>query len=608
MVCFPTTYPIQPTDPMFHFQKLSLRSNYLESYVEYSKEACDVLVYGMKDRNRAFNMDIVAVRLKDRKDWKVYWSATSHRSDCNRPAKYIPLSLEHMKNIHSSVPFQVVFIFEKVHSRICSGILKHYNETYALFSPIDSRIPRMLIDRTTDAFSEIVRTPEMYHSYLFAVMVKKWTEYHKLPLVELKNRRDFRNELVFTIDPSTAKDLDDALHVKVLDDKLIQVGVHIADVSYFVKAESALDAEACTRGNSVYFVNKVIPMLPPLLCEQLCSLNAGSERLTFSVVFAMNAETAEIVDTWFGRTIIKSHAQLSYEIAQQFIDEPEREWTADDVPLVDGSWTVRDIAVAVNTLNKLAIMLRKKRIANGALMLDERKLNFVVQEKLGEPVACNIGTSNDSNRLIEEFMLLANIAVAEHLYRAFPKTSVLRRHPVPKVRNYLDMVSRTIICLLKVSLLRKQALYRFISHSLLCHIDSAVYFCSGCESDFYHFALNVPFYTHFTSPIRRYPDIMVHRLLADSLGYHSTYHPTPIVIQNICSHCNTTNLNARVAYDRSVELFFWIFVKVNASLLSDDPCMIFSADKALALEFTSQDGAFSLSPNFPAHQQSFAKH
>lgn len=216
-----------------------------------------------------------------------------------------------------------------------------------------------------------------------------------IPERELEVRRDLRQERIFTIDPATAKDLDDALSVKANDDGTYDIGVHIADVSYFVKPNTALDRDAKKRATAVYLVQRAVPMLPPTLCEELCSLNLGKDRLAFSVIFTMTKE-AKVAKKWFGRTVIKSSAQLSYANAQGVIDGK----LLGGIPVApehDASAIEHDIKI----LHEIAQVLRERRFKNGALSTRIPQLTFTLDES-GKPIDCNQSVSEDANALVEE--------------------------------------------------------------------------------------------------------------------------------------------------------------------------------------------------------------
>lgn len=219
-----------------------------------------------------------------------------------------------------------------------------------------------------------------------------------IPERELEVRRDLRQERIFTIDPATAKDLDDALSIKVNDDGTYDIGVHVADVSYFVKPNTALDRDAKKRATAVYLVQRAVPMLPPTLSEELCSLNFGKDRLAFSVIFTMTKE-AKVTKKWFGRTVIKSSAQLSYANAQDVIDGK----LLAEIPVApehDASAIEHDIKI----LHEIAQVLRERRFRNGSLSADTPKLTFILDDS-GKPIDCDQAVSSDANALVQEVCL-----------------------------------------------------------------------------------------------------------------------------------------------------------------------------------------------------------
>ena len=403
-----------------------------------------------------------------------------------------------------------------------------------------------------------------------------------IPSDEIVKRRDFRKECVFTIDPLTARDLDDALSIEDLDDGTFRVGVHIADVTYFVKPDTTLDNEAERRATSVYLVQKVVPMLPRTLCEHLCSLNPGEDRLTFSVEWIMNSN-GEILKSWFGRSVIRSAVKLAYEHAQDMIDNPDRDWSVDELPAIESPWNAKVISDKVNMLQKLAIKLRTRREENGALRLDQPKVCFSLDQESGLPQGYKLYEQRSSNKLIEEYMLLANISVATKIQETFPNIALLRCHPEPKMdlldkfvdqlQKYgIDLDSSSSYSLQRTLLNYKpmaenehqtkgiwQAVISILSKSMC----NAEYFCTGILNDvekFRHYALSVPLYTHFTSPIRRYPDVIVHRLL-DAALKHRELQWSPSTIQRIANHCNDRKLAAKTISDKSAELFLCLFIR-----------------------------------------------
>ena len=367
----------------------------------------------------------------------------------------------------------------------------------------------------------------------------------EVPLEEFQSRRDLRDLCIFTIDPSTATDLDDALSVERLSDGVLRVGVHIADVSYFVLPDTELDKEAQIRSTSVYIVQKKLPMLPPLLSENLASLNAGFDRLAFSIILDINID-GDVVDRWIGRTVIRSCCRLSYEHAQEIIDwsiNSGSVFSGNSTPQLHGHFEWLDVVSAVKDLHALSKTLREKRYSDGALGLESSKVVFVFDE-YGNPYDSVISERKPSNFLVEEVMLLANRTAAEVISRAFPDCALMRRHPEPNIRKLrefeafccrhgleLDTSSsgRFHLSLQRIreKLKDDSTLFVILMNYASRPMQLATYFCTGDlkdnENDWGHYALAVPVYTHFTSPLRRYPDIVVHRTLSAVIEAEELY-------------------------------------------------------------------------------------
>ncbi|KAA0719532.1 DIS3-like exonuclease 2 [Triplophysa tibetana] len=524
---------------------------------------------------------------------------------------------------------KVVYIVEPKHSRAASGFLKFLpGKNFAMFSPVDHRVPRVNVP-LADCPADFISRPGDYENILFVCRITHWpadsnfaegrlmkslgqageiepetegilTEYDvdfsefsekvlgclpqelpwSIPAPELSRRRDLRKECIFTIDPATARDLDDALSCKQLSDGNFEVGVHIADVSYFVEQGNALDQIASRRATSVYLVQKVIPMLPRLLCEELCSLNPLTDRLTFSVVWKLSPE-GKILSEWFGRSVICSCIKLSYDHAQSMIQAPDKSFSAEELPPCSPNHSIQEIQEAVINLHNIAEQLRAQRFEGGALRLDQMKLSFTLDKASGMPQGCYVYQYRDSNKLVEEFMLLANMAVAHQIFRACPELALLRRHPPPQSKMVEDLQEFCDQMGIDLDLSSSGALHRSLNEQLgddgyaaarkevLTHMCSrpmqmAVYFCSGALSEeklFRHYALNVPLYTHFTSPIRRYADVIVHRLLAASLNCGPSLGLTGEDVHKQASQCNDKKTASKRVQELSSELFFGIFVK-----------------------------------------------
>ena len=383
---------------------------------------------------------------------------------------------------------------------------------------------------------------------------------------DLKGRRDFRQTLTFTIDPADAKDFDDALSFKRLENGNYEIGVHIADVTHYVKPGSVVDKEAEARGTSVYLVDRTVPMLPEKLCNKLCSLRPNEEKLTFSAVFEMTP-LGRVAGQWFGKTVIYSDYRFAYEEAQAIIDEPKA--AHEGVP--------EEIKDAVLTLNGLAAKLRKKRFAAGAISFDRPEMKVEVDEK-GRPVNVYQKVTKEANWLIEEFMLLANRTVAEFVAtgckgigdtptkgaRKQAKTFVYRVHDEPNqekienLRNFIGNfgyrmgptntgkdISRELNSLFEAA--KDTPEYNAIELLSLRTMAKARYDTENLG----HYGLAFKYYTHFTSPIRRYPDMLVHRLLAQYLeGGESARKET---FDKLCKHASEREIVAAEAERASIK-------------------------------------------------------
>jgi exosome complex exonuclease DIS3/RRP44 len=374
-----------------------------------------------------------------------------------------------------------------------------------------------------------------------------------------RNRRDLRDLLVCSIDPPGCVDIDDALHARKLPNGNFEVGVHIADVSHFVKPDNAMDKEASMRGTTVYLVDKRIDMLPMLLGTDLCSLKPYVERYAFSVIWEVTPD-ADIVSADFTKSVIRSREAFAYEQAQLRIDDQSQQ---------------DELTNGMRTLMMLSKKLRQKRMDAGALNLASPEVKIQTESETSDPVDVEIKKHIDTNSLVEEFMLLANISVAGKNYEAFPQTALLRRHAAPPKTNFEELANQLRI---KKGLELRSDSSKALADSLDACVDpadpffntlvrilatrcmmSAEYFCAGTQAypEFRHYGLASEIYTHFTSPIRRYADLDAHRQLAAAIEYEAL-HPSltsKSKLEAVCKNINVRHRNAQMAGRASVEYY-----------------------------------------------------
>lgn len=379
---------------------------------------------------------------------------------------------------------------------------------------------------------------------------------------EIKKRRDMRKVLTFTIDPKDAKDFDDALSFEVLDNGNFEIGIHIADVSHYVQEGTILDDEAYERATSVYLVDRVVPMLPEILSNNACSLRPHEEKYTFSAVFELNNK-AEVLNQWFGRTVTYSDARFAYEEAQAII-ETKSNSIPQDVSLTGEAYLAdQAIADAILKLDELAKKMRSKRMRSGAISFDKVEVKFDLDQE-NNPVGVFFKTSKDANKLIEEFMLLANKKVAEFVGKKRPeKTFIYRVHDEPdetKLYALQNVVSKFGY---KLNLKDRKSTTASLN-SLLTDVVGkkeqnlvdtlAIRTMSKAEyttQNIGHYGLAFDYYSHFTSPIRRYPDVMAHRLLQQYLDGGKSANES--IYEEKCKHSSNMEYLATKAERDSIK-------------------------------------------------------
>ncbi|KAM8738064.1 exosome complex exonuclease RRP44 [Acanthopagrus schlegelii] len=606
------------------------RDNYLEATVFVQGEGEDsteVLLQGLQNLNRAVHQDVVAVQLLPRDQWvapsSVVLQDEGTAKDDNAEEEDEEKELRILAAEAARKPTgKVVGIIKRSWRPFCGmlNVAQIKESTRHLFTPADRRIPRIRIETrqaatlagqrimvAIDGWPKHSRYPNGHFVRSLGSAGEKDTEQEvlllehdvphqafsqavlsflpKMPWAitpeDMVNREDLRNLTVCSVDPPGCTDIDDALHCRELENGNLEVGVHIADVSHFIRPGNALDKEAANRGTTVYLCGKRIDMVPELLSSNLCSLRSNVERLAFSCIWEMNHK-AEILRTRFTKSVINSKASLTYAEAQMRID---------DTSMND------DITKSLRGLNKLAKILKKQRIEKGALTLSSLEVRFHIDSETHDPIDLQTKELMETNSMVEEFMLLANISVAQKIYDEFPDCAMLRKHPAPPPSNYN--------ILLKAAKSKEVEIHTDSAKALADSLDvakvdgfpyfntllrilatrcmmQAVYFCSGMDSDFHHYGLASPIYTHFTSPIRRYADIIVHRLLAVAIGADSTY---PDLMDKHKQSALSNNLNYRhkmsqYAQRASVAFHTQLFFK-SRGILNEEGFVLFVRKNAI---------------------------
>ncbi|XP_062144128.1 exosome complex exonuclease RRP44 homolog A isoform X2 [Alnus glutinosa] len=611
---------------IYHQGKLRVnRYNPFEAYVGSESIGDEIIIYGRTNMNRAFDGDIVAVELLPQDQWHEEKSLSiadeedveedvhlvpSSADDAPRPAMLVQGSAGDTNAVSSRPSGCVVGIIKRNWHSYCGSLepmpmpAGSGGTAHALFVSKDRRIPKIriqtrqlenLLDKriivAVDSWDRLSRYPSGHYVRTIGEIGDRDTE-SEVVLIEndinsrpfssqvlaclpplpwsvssedLANpiRQDLRHLCVFSVDPPGCKDIDDALHCTSLPTGNFEVGVHIADVTNFVHPGTPLDDEASQRGTSVYLVERRIDMLPKPLTEDICSLRADVERLAFSVIWEMTPE-AEIISTRYTKSVIKSCAALSYIEAQARMD---------DSRLVD------PLTTDLRNMNGLAKIMRLRRIERGALTLASAEVKFQIDTETHDPLDIGMYQIREANQMVEEFMLAANVSVAQKILKHFPLCSLLRRHPIP-TREMLEPLLRTAAAVgLNLDVSSSKALADSLDHAVgddpyfnkLIRIlatrcmTQAVYFCSGDLSppEYQHYGLAAPLYTHFTSPIRRYADVIVHRLLAASLEIYklpSIFQDRP-QLTSVADNLNYRHRNAQMAGRASVELHTLIYFR-----------------------------------------------
>ena len=595
--------------------------NYLEGYVNTSTLDKWVLVQGLKNINRAIHEDVVVVELFPESEWRCPSRlVTKDADDTKKAAVKDGEESEEEEDEETNKKLlatpvdpsliqptgRIVGVIKRNWRPYCGTLLPRPGGMKGIrhtFVPAERKVPRVLIETrqaenllgkrivvSIDAWPRTSRFPRGHFVKELGAIGDKATENevllleHDIPhyafpqavLADLpampwsilekerERRADLRHLDICSVDPPGCTDIDDALHCRPLESGNLEVGVHIADVTHFVRPGTELDKEAANRGTTVYLADKRIDMVPELLSSNLCSILGGQERLAFSCIWEITPG-AEIVSTSFSKSVILSRASLTYSEAQMRIDDP----------------TQRDpVTCGLRRLNDLAKLLKQRRMEGGALTLASPEVRFEVDSETHDPIDLQTKALKETNSMVEEFMLLANISVARQIYEAFSHCALLRRHPAPPISNFDVLVkagrgrgfdiavetSKALAESLDRAVVPDQPYFNTMLRIMTTRcMMQALYFCSGASqyAEFYHYGLATPIYTHFTSPIRRYADIVVHRLLAVSIQADSTY--TDLLdkhkAQVLCNGLNYRHKMAQYAQRASVNLHTQLFFK-----------------------------------------------
>jgi len=584
------------------------RTNFLEGTVGVTDREQPILIQGLENLNRVVAGDTVAVELLDKKEWSGL-SEVVLEDEGYDPGDTLDKDKALMDTAAKSKDIQptgrIVGIVRRKWRQYC-GMLQSNpvaGSTRHIFVPAEKQIPKVRIETrqsanlvgqriivAIDSWPRNSRYPLGHFVRALGKIGDKATENevllleHDIPhsgfseavmdclpslpwVITPKDeaeRVDCRHLDICSVDPPGCTDIDDALHARPLDNGNYEVGVHIADVSHFIRPGTAIDLEAANRSTTVYLTDRRIDMVPELLSSNLCSLRGEVERFAFSCIWEMTPE-ADIISTKFHKSIIRSRKAMTYEEAQNKIDDTN-DFDA--------------LAVGLRVLLKLSKVLKQKRIDKGALLLASSEVRFNVDSETADPIDVQVKVPRETNSMVEEFMLAANISSAKQTLGDFPDCAMLRRHPAPPPSNFdplvkaarqqgfvinVDTGKQLADCLNAASDPDKPYLNTMLRMIATRCMMQAVYFASGTieEPLFTHYGLACPIYTHFTSPIRRYADVIVHRLLAVSIGADGTYADLvdKKATEKVANNINYRHRMAQYAGRASVNLHTHIFFR-----------------------------------------------
>eukprot|EP00742_Colponemidia_sp_Colp-10_P008266 GILJ01008939.1.p1 GENE.GILJ01008939.1~~GILJ01008939.1.p1 ORF type:complete len:1120 (-),score=140.96 GILJ01008939.1:180-3260(-) len=571
-----------------------------EAFIRADDESDDILIQGRFNRNRAIHGDVVAVSLLE--DGSVSSSETGSELKVpqRRTAKVVGIFQRNWR------PYVCVLQQDQVESK----------SSFVLAVPMDIRIPKIRIQTRqggqlinsrivvhVDGWERDSQYPAGHYVKQLGIIGDPETETQalliengvamppfsssaltQLPVStpdfpwlpeanEIAHRRDLRAaRRPFSIDPPNCQDIDDCLHACPLPNGRIEIGVHIADVSFFLKADSPLDLEARARGTSVYLVDRRLDMLPAVLSTDVCSLVQNKDRYAVSTIWELDPQTFEIKKSWAGRTVIRSRYSLSYDVAQALFD-------GGPPPPVCASKAESDqLRTDLELLVQVGRFMRRRRIIRGAVELEGEEMKFQLATD-NKPVGVKTKDDIEMHHIVAEYMIFANEWVAAQIYQSFPAAALLRRHPFPNTSRFKDILDLASVRGESVDVSSNQALARSLlqikqSDPSLFNVLSAMvtramaeaeYFSSGScvPQDFYHYGLAAPTYTHFTSPIRRYADVIVHRQLLEAVKRDAerTSYSTTQRLQELSQQLNRAHRNAKFAGKESQDMFLSLYLQ-----------------------------------------------
>ncbi|KAG0222836.1 hypothetical protein B0O80DRAFT_474034 [Mortierella sp. GBAus27b] len=603
---------------------LRVRANHRDqAFIRGDANIGEIVIVGSQHRNRAVHGDVVVVELLDLNSWIVPSTHISYdpeevhaagdeedsnqyRSKDARPTgrvvgvmsrnwqPYVATLQKHSEKetgtTHLVIPLNPVLpkirirhhdpkvlvgqrIVVRIDSWPCNSQYPngHYVRSIGPIHDLDTEVSAILIEH---GISVSQTTQEFGAGSLKEMPINTPEQPWKPDPVELSKRRDMRRHTVFSIDPPNCQDIDDAISIREIENGRMEFGVHIADVSYFVKENSLTDLEARARGTTVYLSDRRFDMLPKVLSEQLCSLRHHVDRYAMSVIWTLDSE-ANVIDTWFGRTVIRSACEMEYEQAQSMLDGKNV------VPGLDAK-LCKQLKPSVMLLAKAMRKVRARRIAKGALELESSEVKFKFKEEAGGISDIQPKKPLEIHRIIEEAMVMANTYVAKRIYDGFKESALLRHHPTP-IQSHFRMLLLaagskgftidTSSNLALASSLREcvnkgdEEVVRLLKIMATMAMSQASYISSGSRpvNEYAHYGLALEFYTHFTSPIRRYADLVVHRQLMACLQDSSQSSASDILknsvkMEQITGHLNHKNRESKFAQRDSTELFQTLYV------------------------------------------------